>query len=497
MGSLVKTYSQEKLKGKIYTPAIVVNKMLDEISFLGENVLNKKILDPACGDGRFLVEIVRRIIKYVPQRHLYEQLGNIYGWDIDPIAVSKCIENLNQEVLDLNIAFDWNISVKDTLREIEVLNSIFDTEKGQFDIIIGNPPYIRIQHLETKYREYIQKNFNFCQKGSTDIFIAFFEICFKLLSENGIGVLITPNTYLHSQTAQRLRDYIKRNQNVKKIINYKWLQLFENASTYSAITIFTKKPNDYLIYEEYINEFKSNVQVVKYQSIKDKKIFNFSFEFHQKKGKKLKEICKIGVGITTLSDKSYIFSNYQDFDADNCFVDTFYKGRVKIEKGILKPIIKGSTFKGDKGHPREYILFPYYKDNGKYRILPESQLRESYPLAYEYLLSIKDILDKRDNGKPNPIAWYAFGRNQSLDSAFGKKIIFSPLSRKPNFILSNLEECTLYSGYYIKYDGDYYALLRELNSERMHKYILASSRDFRGGWKAYNKKILEEFIVYL
>ena len=69
------------------------------------------------------------------------------------------------------------------------------------------------------------------------------------------------------------------------------------------------------------------------------------------------------------------------------------------------------------------------------------------------------------------------------------------MNKKPNFILYENEECTFYSGYCIKYSGDYNFLLKQLNSERMQKFIEISSRDFRGGWKAYNKKIIEEFII--
>lgn len=66
---------------------------------------------------------------------------------------------------------------------------------------------------------------------------------------------------------------------------------------------------------------------------------------------------------------------------------------------------------------------------------------------------------------------------------------------KPNFVLYENEECTFYSGYCIKYDGDFEWLLKALNSQRLADFIAVSSRDFRGGWKAYNKKILEQFTV--
>jgi hypothetical protein len=113
------------------------------------------------------------------------------------------------------------------------------------------------------------------------------------------------------------------------------------------------------------------------------------------------------------------------------------------------------------------------------------------------LLSVKEELDKRDNGRPNPAAWYAFGRSQGLDTSFGKKIIFSPMNLKPNFVYYDNPECTFYSGYCIKFEGNIDQLLPQLNSERMAEFVSMSSRDFRGGWKAYNKKIIENFEVKL
>jgi adenine-specific DNA-methyltransferase len=81
-------------------------------------------------------------------------------------------------------------------------------------------------------------------------------------------------------------------------------------------------------------------------------------------------------------------------------------------------------------------LFPYYQDvTGKQRIIDEKTLQEQFPKTYSYFLKVKPALDRRDNGKPNAVAWYAFGRAQGLDSSFGKKIIFSPMNLAPNFIL--------------------------------------------------------------
>lgn len=69
------------------------------------------------------------------------------------------------------------------------------------------------------------------------------------------------------------------------------------------------------------------------------------------------------------------------------------------------------------------------------------------------------------------------------------------MNKTPKFIFYENEESTIYSGYYIKYNGDYNFLLNKLNSAEMQQFIERSSRDFRGGWKAYNKKVIEEFVI--
>jgi hypothetical protein len=114
-------------------------------------------------------------------------------------------------------------------------------------------------------------------------------------------------------------------------------------------------------------------------------------------GKKLKEICKIHVGITTLCDKAYIFP-IEIINDDYVWAITRLKGRIKLEKAILKPIVKGSTLKTSQDAIKEYVLFPYVKVNGKHQIMKEEHLQK-YPLAYEYLNSVKTELDNRDNGQ--------------------------------------------------------------------------------------------------
>jgi methylase of polypeptide subunit release factors len=494
MASLAKTYDNQKLNGKVYTPEFIVNKILDDIQYNSSDILGKTILDPACGDGRFLTIAAQRILQYSKPENLNENLEKIYGWDIDEQAVEECRQNLNELIKDRNLSVNWNIEVCNSIEKLQKSN-LFQTDKCQkFDFIVGNPPYIRIQHLDELQRKYIQQNYTFCNNGSTDIYIAFFELCYDLLNKNGICSLITPNTYFYTETAKKLRDQFSANKCLRQITNYAELQLFENATTYSAITIFDKQKHETINYQHAADKSNFKEKQIDIKELTNQKFWQLSTESMQSKaGKKLKDICKIHVGITTLCDKAYIFPT-EPIDEKYVFANTRLKGKIKIESGILKPIVKGSTLKNGDEKIKEYIIFPYKKISGKNQIIPENILQKEFPLCYEYLLSVKDELIKRDNGNPvNP--WYAFGRSQGLDTSFGKKIIFSPMNKKPNFIIHENEESTLYSGYCIKYQGDLKTLSEKLNSDKMQKFVEMSSRDFRGGWKAYNKKVVEEFVI--
>ena len=366
----------------------------------------------------------------------------------------------------------------------------------KFDFIVGNPPYIRIQHLDLEQREYIQQNYDFCKNGSTDIYVAFYELSINLLSKNGICGLITPNTFLFTETARPLRLHFTANKNLVQITNYGDIQLFDDATTYSAITIFNNKRNQNFKYQKAISEETFEEKTVDFSELKEPFWQLTTDESEVVKGKKLKEICNIHVGITTLCDSAYIFP-IEEIDSAYVYAHTKFRGRVKLEKNILKPIIKGSKLKHSNEKIKEYILFPYYKIREKHQIIPEDELKAKFPLAYEYLLSVKSELDKRDAGKPNSVAWYAFGRSQGLDTSFGEKIIFSPMNYRPNFVLYENPDCTFYSGYCIKKINGFSIekLMFQLNSDRMDKFVSMSSRDFRGGWKAYNKKIIENYEI--
>jgi adenine-specific DNA-methyltransferase len=488
MASQTRTYAKKKLLGQVYTPFFIVEKILRDTGFYDVDFSSKRILDPACGDGRFLVPVARHIIENTKKEQLKQSLENIYGWDIDPEAVSLCRQNLEALVSGLEVEINWNIHQLDALQQINTLK--------RFDLIIGNPPYIRIQHLLPKQRQFIQKAYSFCQSGGTDAFLAFFQLASLLLTENGLCGFITPNSFLSSETGKPLRSYFTANRNLLQITNYRSVRIFGNTGTYAAITIFGRPSSDTFRYELSDYDLSYSSRHIPYSELTGERPWHLSVEkVSAVNGRSLGEICQISVGLTTLSDGLFLLSVLR-YAGDLAECMNKNGGLFWLEKALVKPIIKASKLRDSSDPVTEFILFPYEKDTGgKHKIIPEKRLKEEYPKAYEYLTGMKKTLLKRDNGKPNPVAWYAFGRAQGLDSSFGKKIIFSPMNRFPNFVLYENPDCTVYSGYFIKYDGDYNDLLSQLNSQRMADFITVAGRDFQGGYKGYNKKVVENFII--
>lgn len=489
-----------KENGIIYTPKWIVDLILDRIEYK-KNVYKKKIVDPACGEGNFLIIVVDRFLKDCKENNLNlneirELLyNNIYGFDIDNNVVFRCKNNLNNVAKLYGIdKVEWNVLHIDSLDKNKIKQYF-----NFFDYVIGNPPYIRIQHLGKERREKIQKDWIFCKNGSTDIYIAFFELGLNLLNENGILGYITPNTFFKTETAKAFRNYLMKKKFIREITDFNYHQVFNDVITYSAITILDKNwKNDKFSYYagnkksiEYIDEIElSNIDYKKWTLASgnvQKRIKEI-----ENRGMPLGKISEIHVGITTLADDFYIFEK-PVFDGDKATIKLKDGREFTIERNILKPIVKVSLLKSSDEEQNRYIIFPYKKVHGKHTILPENELKSLYPNTYKYFLAIKDRLLLRDKGKPNFAGWYAYGRSQGLDTSWGKKILVSSLNLKPNFIVWEKEDYTFYAGYCIKFDGDLQWLAKQLNSEDMQFYIKHVARDYQNGYKSYAKSFISNF----
>lgn len=498
-----------KLSGAFYTPEFIVE-------YINDWVIKKdpkfKVCDCSCGSGAFLVLATEKIAKENNKPMIKTIEENIYGVDIMPRSIerTKIIlsllalqNNEDKEDIKFNLKsgdsldknkFDWKSEFKE----------VFDI--GGFNGVIGNPPYIRIQDFNKNLKQFLMKEFKTTNKGNFNLYFAFFELGLNILNENGKMGYITPNNYFTSLSGKELRKFLQDNKFITKIINFNHLRVFEDAITYTAITLLDKREKsefEYATIEE-SKQFSSlnnlKFSKVNFSELNNKKwrLMNEDDRYNIKKiesiGIPLGDFAKIRVGIATLKDNLYFIEGNEK---DDFYLKKLNDKEYLIEKGITRKIIKIASVdsEGDIKKDKRRIIFPYEKSGKRFIPISEDKLKNEFPKTYQYLQEVRRELETRDKGKNKPKVWFAYGREQALN-LLGKKLLTKTFSNKPNFMLDEDKSSMFCNGYAIFPKEEDIELLRKiLNSKIMDYYIRKTSVEIEGDYQCYQKNFIEMFSI--
>jgi len=231
---------ERKKLGQFYTPDFVIDYILDQVGISPE----KKILDPACGSGGFLMKAYDRLRKqYLEQgwaeEAIHKQIlkDNLFGIDINPFAGQLTVMNLLLKDLD-HPASEFNVVEGDSLDKIydgldldtlqtnpplakvtgldQQVSLVKLLRNHPFDILISNPPYITVWGIDNKTKRYLQKNYQ-CATGRFNIFIVFLERAMNLIREGGKVGFVVPEGLLTNIEYQPIREYILEYSKILKI----------------------------------------------------------------------------------------------------------------------------------------------------------------------------------------------------------------------------------------------------------------------------------------
>ena len=481
-----------KSNGVVYTPEWIIELIHNFV--LPKDLGDISVCDPACGDGAFLVDVADRICQqaaaseeFAPYVRSLEQLT---GFDIDTEAMRECKSRLDLTLAQYftNIGIRWNLHVVDGINQAH-----HEPWLGKFDYVVGNPPYVRIQHLERDRRELIQSGDWRCMNGCTDLYVLFFEYGLKLLKMNGSLCYITPNSWLKSNAGKSLRNFLSKIQ-IDYLLDFDADQVFEQVTTYTAITKVIKAPR---------SEPSKVDRFVAGEIVKNNRLVNYKdkwFVAHEEPqcltnestDMVLGDLAKINVGIQCLAERVFILpvERYED-DIAVCTNDG---DEILIELDVAKRIYKASVMRDGKDKANRIIIYPY--DN-RGNLLPEDEIKDCYPRTYEWLTRNKEILLQRDKGVRQSYQWYEYGRSVGIKSGFGLKILTSAMNFEPNFQLCDDTDALFYSGYGIKPEAwvDLNKLILKLNSDVMQQYMNFVSKPFRQGWRSYAKSFLQDFPI--
>ena len=484
---------------------------------------------------------------------------NIFGVDIDPLAVevakfslllkalegappdeveaytyyasNKILPNLDENIKNGNSLVDRKFAkfYPEIYQDLDLMNRvrIFDWEeefgKAKFDAIIGNPPYIRVQnmvHYSSEEYAYYKSRFagyHMSQSDLLDKYYLFIEKGMELLAQDGMMGYIIPNKFMTIQSGGELRNWLAGHHYVRRILHLGTFQVFKGRSTYTCILILSKQKQSYFEigfvqdWSRFLSEHTVECDQYSADLISGQPwIFlpGFIKEAVTKCKDRcvpLKELAKLFVGVQTSADRIYIIHEEGEEEGYVTFTDK--EGiRRKIEKGILrKSVYDAKLLKYNRIKANSYIIFPYQVINGKSELIREDEMRNRYPLAYEYLSGFRHELDKRNMTNRTKSNWYAYGRNQSIHQfAAGEHLIWPVLSLGSNYVYD--DESVVFTG---GGNGPFYGLAMKdstqesifyvqaiLNHWLMEFLVKSKASMFRGGYYSHGKQFVAELPIY-
>lgn len=465
-----KKFENKKEKGAFFTPYYISSYIAKKIE-PGEC----KVIDPACGCGNILIAAIDRIAR-INEITPLEATEYIYGIDIDEknIYYAKILIELwcLEQGCDTD-GINFNIKCADSLTS--------DWFNLEYDYIIGNPPYVNYRQINKAKKE-IYSSMYLSANGMYNLSHVFIEKAVSKLAPNGKMVFITINNILYSEGSAKLRKLIDSKGIYREIIDLGETPVFAVKVKTCILTVENKNDNRLMYtkssYGDNPESFLTQINLQPCSSWmgnteQNSELINSicSHPF------KLKGYVK--GSIATLKDDVFIVNDDKGVKIDG--------SNFKLEEDVIKKVYMGSKM------ITKNIIYPYYPDG---KIIPEQELAQNFPNTYKYLLSRKSELETRDNGKPNPVSWYAYGRVQGIP-LYNKVLIAGTYNKEPNFYKPAHQDALVHGGVAISADipinPDILFII--MNSDVMRFYIMNVEYSLVGEYWAYNTKKLKKFSI--
>ena len=412
-------------------------------------------------------------------------------------------------------AFEWRFEFPQLLDD----NGVFTG----FDIVIGNPPYLRIQGIRDTnpaFAEELVKKYH-SATGSFDLYATFAERGLQVIRQSGIVNYIMPDKWTNAAFGKGLREVVSEQRAAHKIISFGAYQVF-NASTYTALQWFI--PNsEHLEYYQLDRSLETNQELDIYlKSIKDnnasiidaKKLdknpwvltVGATSTILQKLESHTRRISdifdKIFQGLATSKDDVYFLYDCIENDENIIGYSKQLDKIINIEKGLVKPLLKGEDIhRYDNIKTNRYVIFPYKIDNGKAVLYTENELSVLFPNGYAYLKECEDILRSREKGRFNIDGeWFQYGRKQGILSAEKEKLVAPDISMGGNFaydIEGKFYQTTTIYGYIKKSEisESYKFWMALLNSRLCWWFLTNTGTTLANGFFRFKPDYIKQFPV--
>ncbi len=469
--------------------------------------------------GNSLLGVEKNLLNF----HLFKQL--------DTLKQRYFEETHRQEKLKLKAQIDQLIELltgdKNTFDFEVYFHEVF-AERDGFDVVIGNPPYLRIQGLRKKHPELANqyKKLYESATGSFDLYVLFAEKGLGILGNQGQLNFIMPDKWTNANFGSGLRNIIANGKHGKKLMSFGAYQIF-NASTYTSLLWLTKKPNKFLYYFPFSQDYLTgkeleralyNVGIDDLNPIPMQTLLNDIWVLTDRiTGSILDRISrqrrylsaifqKIFQGIATSKDSVYfLYDCYQN----GSFIEGYSKElgkRVTLEADLMKPLLKGNqVHRYISLESNSFVLFPYrlYKQNDKdlAKIMSSAYIQKHFPHGWQYLQACEKAIKGRERGRlAKDTDWYRYIYPKNLTLFQQEKLMCPDISMGGNFTYDADGEfymtTTVYG--YIKHPHvaeSYDFWLGLMNSKLLWFFLQNTGTVLANGYFRYKPAYLENFPV--
>jgi type I restriction-modification system DNA methylase subunit len=401
-------------------------------------------------------------------------------------------------------AFDWEKEFPETMK------------RGGFDVVIGNPPYERIQVMQANApaaAEFLKANYRAAACGNFDIYVCFIERGLQLLNTNGFFGYICPHKFFQAEYGAPVRKLLSDGKHVRHIVSFGDQQVFTQASTYTCLLFLEKTPQaqSHFIKVDDLDDWRATgaaacgkIAPATFTGGQWNFVLGNGAELFARLNEnpvRLRDVAeRIAQGIRTSANPVYVLHLVSMNDSTVTAFSEQLQREVKLERKAIAPFLQGQDI-------RRYVLetcskvviLPYQIKAGRAELIAETQLRKKFPLACDYLRQNKKALEEREDGRMRGKEWHAFIYPKNLELMSSPKILVPDIAAHASFALDEAGEFAFTSGYGITLKPDAGAspayLLGLLNSRLLDFYLKQVSTTMRGGYFRYFTQFIEQLPV--
>jgi hypothetical protein len=400
-------------------------------------------------------------------------------------------------------------------------DTAFDWEKefadaNKFDVVMGNPPYERIQVMSQSAPEsveFLKANYRSAASGNFDIYVCFIERGLELLKADGCFGYICPHKFFQAEYGASVRKLLSDGKHVRQIVSFGDQQIFTQASTYTCLLFLEKHPQaqSHYIKVDDLDEWRTTgaaasgkIASATFAGEQWNFVLGNGAELFAKLNQspiRLRDVAeRIAQGIRTSANPIYVLDVVSMNDSTVTAFSEQMQREVKLERKSVALFLQGQDI-------RRYfleacskvVILPYHIKDGRAELIAETELRKKFPLTYDYLLKNKNTLEEREEGRMRGDEWYAFVYPKNLELMSSSKILVPDIAAHASFAFDATGEFAFTSGYGITLkavakESPVY-LMGLLNSRLLDFYLKHVSTTMRGGYFRYFTQFIEQLPV--